>query len=339
MVGERAAVERVLRGARMVFPVGPRRWSRRWLFSLPVLAGTALVAWGWRTTEAELPPDEGAATATADVASPDTQETNPTPLLSPTSPSSLRPNMSNALGLADASLRTPFVELGALDSLPHEDLDTFLTRVAQAMDTFTRRTHHEVCGVIMVNDNQDKWRVRMTTNRSHISCVMVVFDEPGFKRLGPDIHSHPRVTGGALANAQDIQRNKRFECGQNMVVFDETFSTKDLERGPGYLVSRNRLMYQRGKSFPFQQRAVFASLETMPDLTLLSGEMGRFESGEVASDTALPLQTALWENQDTPGLPPTQCPQTNQQVVDERMELGLEKPGEALGRAVRPRMR
>lgn len=330
----------------MVYPVGPRRWSRRWLFSLTALAGASLVTMGvLKHPELENEDVAADAVATADVVTP-----NPVPLppaASSTASSSNQPLMSNALELGDAQQKAPFLELGAMDSAPGESFDDYIVRVAQAMDAFTKQTNHEVCGVILVNEQGDAWRVRLTTNRSHISCVMVTFDEPGYKRLGPDIHSHPRVPGGIAANSQDIERNPRFACGQTMVVFDETFSEKDLSRGPGYLVSRNRLLFQRGKEFPFQQRAVFDSLERMPELTLVSGEVASFEASAVSLDeghaAAVSVLAAAWQNQDVEGLPQTSCPPASDVseealVIDvsQSSDLQVEPP---VQQASRPRMR
>ena len=332
----------------MVYPVGPRRLKRRWLFSLTALAGASFVLMSALERSPRFDQDVAAdAVATADVAEPGQAAL---PLGQPAHPviakASALPLMSAAMGLLEAQTKAPFLELGALDSTEGETLDDFLVRVAQAMDVFTRQTNHEVCGVILVNEAQDAWRVRLTTNRSHISCVMVSFDEPGYKRLGPDIHSHPRVPGGIPANSQDVARNPKFHCGQNMVVFDETFSEKDLERGPGYLVSRNRLMFQRGKMFPFQQRAVFPSLEQMPSLTLLNGEVASFDSGLVASDAEeQPVSTlvAAWKNEDAEGLPSTTCPPPpgDPEVMEESLvakHLG-ESHEEPVAKATRPRLK
>lgn len=283
----------------------PRPWRRRW-FPLALLGATALLLTRL-SVPTPLANDDLArdAIATADVAAPrDAAPAAPVPKPAVAK----RPAMSNALHAHEAETTDPFVELGALDSQKGEALDAFLVRVAQAMDLFTRTTHHEACGVILVNARHDAWRVRMTTNRSHISCVMVAFDEPGYTRLGPDIHSHPRVPGGIPANVQDIARNQAFVCGHNLIVFDETFSERDLDRGPGYLVSRNRLMFQRGRAHPLQQRAVFASIDEMPTLAMHSGERMPAFTGATASDALPTALGAVWANQDAAGVPTTACP-------------------------------
>ena len=209
---------------------------------------------------------------------------------------------SMALTLDQANLAAPFVELGAIDSLPEESFDRFMVRVAKSLDWFTRETQYEGCGLIMVNEQENAWRVRLTTNRSHIGCVMIDFQEVGFKRLGPDIHSHPHLPEGAVANHADIQRRRDFECGSHLKVFDERFSETDFAHGPGYLVSRGRLLYQRGKQWPIQQRSVFSPIDETPNW-IAGGIMVQLGQ-EAAMDAT---SQAFWSNQDHEHLPTVSC--------------------------------
>lgn len=209
---------------------------------------------------------------------------------------------SPALTPQEAFDRSPFVELGALDSRPGESEDEFLVRVARVMDAFTRHTNHEACAVIMIHDSSLSWRARVTTNRSHLSCTMVLFDEPGFSRWGPDIHSHPYVPDGVLANAQDVLRNPHFQCGQHIKIFDERFSGQDLERGEGYLVSRGRLLYQDGhpQEAPV---AFFEPLMEMPELALSED----LPWGELSAAAAA---AAAWSNDESSGFSLSEFPKT-----------------------------
>lgn len=249
--------------------------------------------------------------------------TQPAPLL-PLAPRPSRPGQGHALAPMEAMEHAPFVELGAMDSEPGESVDEFLVRVAQAMDVFTRRTHHEACAVIMSHTTEQAWRVRMTTNRSHLSCTMVEFEEPGFVRWGPDIHSHPRVPGGIRVNSQDVLRNPSFKCGQTAIVFDEKFSGRDLDRGPGYLVSRGRLLFQKGRDYPFRQLATFEPLQSMPSLTV--GDA--LDLGEVVAQAAA---DAAWLNEETDSLPEGYYPHTHCEAPDslDTEEL-TSAPGSAL---------
>ena len=201
-----------------------------------------------------------------------------------------------------AAITTPFVELGAMDSRPGEGLEIFLMRVAQVMDMFTRKTKQETCGVIMAKDDNNGFRVRMTTNRAHIACVGIVFEEPGFHRLGPDIHTHPHVPGGIIVNAQDSRIRPDFICGERVLIFDEKFSDIDLKHGSGYLVSRTRLLYQHGTVASVREVGVFDSIDTMP--TLMLGGGPSVEAGIVGTAAV----RAAWADRDTVDVPTTKCP-------------------------------
>lgn len=230
--------------------------------------------------------------------------------------------MSVAMTPEQAQELSPFVELGSLDSAPEESFDDFILRVGMEIDLFTRTTLHEACAVIMKATDRDAWRVRITTNRSHISCTMIVFEEEGFERTGEDIHSHPRIVGGVKANARDIAKRKDFFCGEGIIVFDENFSGIDYAHGPGYLVSRGRLLYQHGAQYPVRQLARF---EPLAQSSLMP------PAGEVGQETS--LVAAAWKNEDVAGLPSTACedPQTQIEAhfvqnaaVDAPIELPLD---------------
>lgn len=304
-------IQRAIAGMKTVYPVGRRPPAARTLFCLAALTAATLVPLGPTRQVSDQQPVQVTSPAADAVASeskaagmpeePSTaivekQEQYPLPV-------------ATAVRLADQVAADSFVELGALDSTPGEAFDPFLVRVAQAMDSFTSITGHEVCGVIMQSEHEDAWRVRLTTNRSHIGCVMVSFDEPGFRRYGTDIHSHPRLPGGATVNAQDVMRRPDFHCGMTALVFDETFSGQDLSRGPGYLVSRNRLLYQNGADKPFRQLATFETLDTPPELALRQTASPAVPGQEAAA--------AAWANEDQEGIPATRCPAPETLTADE----------------------
>lgn len=298
-----SSVEKVLGGACVVYPVGSRVWRKRAIFSLQVMAFASLVGLGPSQAHHQVPIQASASTSASTSADSVAVASNiqaKRVVSAPASPTvQAQPAMPSVLSPDEANSFAPFVELGALDSAPKEIFDDFMVRVAQTMDLFTSKTGHEACGVVMTSTapGANAWRVRLTTNRSHIGCVMVMFDEPGFRRVGTDIHSHPRIVGGVAANSQDLTRRPDFSCGQNIVIFDETFSEKDMDRGPGYLVSRNRLMFQRGRQYPYQQRAQFETLKEMPELAFSGAK------GEALSQTA----AAAWAGEDAEGLPSTHC--------------------------------
>lgn len=320
--GQLSRLEGKLREVLVSYPIGPRGWKQRAVFSFGVMATAAL---------AFIPPSSGPhLSAAQDVprltqaqadamaegySSPVVATLGEQPPVDPVEKDPTeRPRMGEALDPVEAREKSPFVEVGAMTSQPGEEKDVFLTRVAQTMDLFTRTTQHEICGVIMVSESNDAFRVRLTTNRSHIGCTMVVFSEPGFERLGPDIHSHPRAPGGVEANARDIVYRKDFSCGQRMFIFDHRFSSVDFKHGEGYLVSRGQLLYQHGDQWPVRQVAVFDPIEEPVAL-----EVGTGLDPQVSEE----LAASAWNNEDREGVPSTACP------AEQDSQLGAAKGNQA----------
>lgn len=170
-----------------------------------------------------------------------------------------------------ALLVAPFVDLGSIESQPGEGLDAFVLKTAGVIHDFTLATGHEACGVLMVanadpDGSNGPWRVRLTTNRSHIACILVEYADAGYRRLGPGIHSHPYLPGGFNINPQDERWRKPKcqgnedkcqamlesapRCGDDWKLFDSRFSARDFQHGPGYLVTRGRVLYQHGDQYP-----------------------------------------------------------------------------------------
>jgi hypothetical protein len=129
------------------------------------------------------------------------------------------------------STKAPFVELGALESKAHEGKTHFLLRVAHTMDYYTSTTGREACGVVMVNDDNTKWRVRLLANDVHMGCVHLRFDEPGFYNGGQTIHSH--FVQGKL-DPSDIAG----------------VQAQEFVHGPGYLVLGGVLVEFQHQSLP-----------------------------------------------------------------------------------------
>ena len=292
--------EKKLREVEVAYPIGPRGWRHRAIFSLAAIAAAGLLAVPGNVSTPQNNPSFEQAQAQAEVVAAGADDVPLAKDAIAITEAPVEQKMTVALTPQQAELRAPFVELGAMDSTEGETRDGFMVRVAQTMDMFTRTTQHEVCGVIMVNSDETAWRVRLTTNRSHIACVMVVFDESGYVRMGQDIHSHPRIVGGAQANAQDIIRRRDFSCGETIHIFDEAFSRVDFDRGPGYLVSRGRLLYQHGKNWPIQQVATFDAIDADQSPELAKGGINPTLTPELAA--------AAWQNQDVEGVPSTSCP-------------------------------
>ena len=172
-------IQRAIAGMKTVYPVGRRPPAARTLFYLAALAAATLVPLGpTRQVSGQQPvqvtspaADAVAAESKAARASDPSEKPSVKTATAAKEPDQDPFPVATAVRLADQVAADSFVELGALDSEPGEALDPFLVRVAQAMDSFTSITGHEVCGVIMQSEQEDAWRVRLTTNRSHIGCV------------------------------------------------------------------------------------------------------------------------------------------------------------------------
>lgn len=234
-----------------------------------------------------------------------------------------RPKPPHALPASRAQALERFVELGVMDSVAGEGLTEFLVRVAQVMQAFTTHTGFEACGVIQVHAEQLKWRVRLTTSRAHIGCTLVAFPEPGFVSWGADIHSHPRLVGGFLTNAQDVRFRPTLTCGRKAYVFDTLFSAQDFKRGEGYLVARGRLLRQRGVQWPFQYLAPVPVLSVPVEQAGLrqprtlsasaSPQRGNSPQHVAAVDVAAApestsrIEPGVWTREDGPGLLGTAC--------------------------------
>lgn len=300
-----------------------RRYS--WMRKALLLSGSLLLSFSVVHTVLPQLKSEDSAQTLSDAAK--TPELHRTPQVILIEPAPLAVKDKKVLRPVSADLSVQYVDLGAMQSDLSEGMDDFLIRVAQTMDWFTRSSGFEACGVIMKSNTQDVWQVRLTTNRSRISCEMVEFPESGFTRISPDIHSHPYFEEDVFANAQDIRYNSNFKCGDQMFIYDDRFSKRDFSRGDGYLVTRGQLLYQHGERWPIRQVAVFNPLEEAPELSgpffantdeavLVASHEGEPESEqEVRVDPLKAAATAVWLNQvDTTmlGVPTTSCPSSTE---------------------------
>lgn len=195
------------------------------------------------------------------------------------------------------------VELGAVESREGESKSDFMLRTARYLDAFTRTTGHEACGSIASNE-QGQWRVRLTTNRSQIACVLVDFDETqrGWEATGESIHSHPLMQYAFKANLQDTMLTSMMGngtvCGNRVRTDDFNFSDRDYDNGSGYLVARGRLLYQ-GKP---GERLEIGRVDRHSPLEAL--ELPPISSGRAQ---AIQASQAAWEAGDAEGLPRTEC--------------------------------
>lgn len=126
-----------------------------------------------------------------------------------------------------------------------EEQEAFLLRVARELHTFTEETGFEACGRLTMNA-ESRYAVTLTTNNSHVGCLVTMEAPEGYNYTPLHIHSHPHTRTVRL-NKNDrvflhnkMKANDRYNIGNG-------YSETDIETGAGYLVTHNALMYQYGR--------------------------------------------------------------------------------------------
>jgi hypothetical protein len=128
-----------------------------------------------------------------------------------------------------------------------ESKDAFLTRAAADLHKFTEKTGFEACARLGVNYEEKKFSVVVTTNNSHIGCLVTMNVVDGFYTTPDHIHSHPQRRT-ARANRNDLAFLNRAELKINdrINVYGHHFSPTDFAAGEGYLVTHKELLHQAG---------------------------------------------------------------------------------------------
>ena len=151
----------------------------------------------------------------------------------------------------------PLTQLVTLVSNEGEDKTVFLARAGRFFHNYTQNNGYEACAKICRAADNTKFGLVVTTNQSHIGCL-VVSKCPDATPVGTgeSIHSHP-MTGVFQANAADelfrkvtssnaskLRRQSYSRVhGDNQSKFSDT----DRASGPGYLVAAEQLLYFDGK--------------------------------------------------------------------------------------------
>lgn len=130
------------------------------------------------------------------------------------------------------------------------------------MKSYTHRTGWEACGLIASN-NHGRYGVVLGSNHSQIGCLA---GEAGLPNnmiwTGKTLHSHPED------NILKMEPNDRKYAKATHTAdpyanfFDGSpngFSHADFSGGPGYLVTKNSLLYQNGR--PTRYPKVIGSVE------------------------------------------------------------------------------
>lgn len=134
---------------------------------------------------------------------------------------------------------------------PDEDDASFLLRQAHVLSEFTRTTGFEACSQICHSPGGAPGLL-VTTNRSHIGCVIVDRCPSGMLPSGLSVHSHPHVRSYEvndvdlvfLKNRAPAKIVRRYE--RRSLSPEIGFSPSDYLAGPGYLIDDGFLFYQNG---------------------------------------------------------------------------------------------
>lgn len=184
--------------------------------------------------------------------------------------------------VSDAPANAPSFWLGTWTSRPGEAKDDFVRRVAVPMAEFTRATDFEVCATLNRERAGSRYRVSVTTNRSHIGCMHVSWEDPEFEETGETIHTHPRLDVVAVnqADAALFPRSGLTPRTGRLGVQPGSFSATDYHAGPGYVVA------QRGNPFWYARLLHQTGEGTEENL----GRLPELSAADLASDAVLPSE-------------------------------------------------
>lgn len=135
-----------------------------------------------------------------------------------------------------------------------ENLESFVLRVAPELDSFTRESGHEACGMIAQTPNGNQFGIRLITIKGAMTCSMLRSNVPdGMRAMNVSIHSHP-YKRSVFPTAADVNyyaehpmnSGRMIKRGKPEKVGGAYFSQGDYQAGPGYLVAEGRLLYQEG---------------------------------------------------------------------------------------------
>lgn len=153
--------------------------------------------------------------------------------------------------IGDRGERIPVLPVATQLSQAGESKDAFVMRMGMWFRNFTTTSGYEACGYL-AQSSTGQYGVVINTSNSQLGCGLVGTVPPGFTRLDETIHSHPVV------KRLDINANDRAFLQARQASFKpvpqrmrtnvdpRVFSKEDYASGPGYLVTDERVLYQRG---------------------------------------------------------------------------------------------
>lgn len=158
--------------------------------------------------------------------------------------------MANADEVLPNGDTVPRVFLQEFVSSPGQELDDFVVSIAPHLRNHTLAAREEICGSIGYNSTTKQYGVRVYTNHGVFNCLITLSDLPeGMEKTMQTVHTHP-ASARIYPKRTDviIGRNSGMNVNQsvpeNLMV--SSFSQGDLKAGPGYLVTKTKVLAQRG---------------------------------------------------------------------------------------------
>lgn len=151
--------------------------------------------------------------------------------------------------------RATAYRLTTLTSDEGESKEAFLGRVGRFMTNYTQNNTFEACASICkanASPASTKWAVVVHSNESVLACAAVSVCPDGMADTNEVIHSHPVMGQYPITRTDEAflrARNERQKVGRQFAVREYSgFSAIDKERGKGYLVENEQLLYFDGST-------------------------------------------------------------------------------------------
>ena len=145
------------------------------------------------------------------------------------------------------------------ESAVGQSLDDFMLQVAPDLAQITADTGFEACAAIGQNE-EGRYGVTITSSQSQMACILRPEIIPvGFAPTKLSIHSHPDSTS-PKREMTTMDKQLTQAMGRRPLVRSEeasrrnfgkarrttNFSKDDIENGPGYLVTGDKVLFQEG---------------------------------------------------------------------------------------------
>lgn len=167
----------------------------------------------------------------------------------------IRGNPAVGRSLGHIKVRRAVIEIfavgDAIVSEPGESRDAFALRIAPVFRAFTAATGREACAAICEGTGaaSGQWGVVPTTSMSEAHCVTTTACPAGFKVIDESIHSHPIASRFTVCAVDQALMGKSVKVGSRIGLPNvQGFSPQDFSGGAGYLVTKDTVLHQRGKS-------------------------------------------------------------------------------------------